>query len=105
LQCLHICKSIISKKIDLDQETSFYYTFTFVIMFTTLAHGEYIYLLFLVSYTILELWKYIVGNNEMVYLTKIPSKFTQKSFMRSTRGVNLQIFTPANCENLAVRLK
>jgi hypothetical protein len=74
-------------------------------MFTTFSHGGYINLLFFVSYTILELWKYIVDNNEMVYLTKILSKFTQKSFMRSTPGVNLQIFTPANCVNLAVRLK
>ena len=39
---------------------------------------ELIYFHIFVSYTILELWKQIVDNNEMDYLTKIPSKFTPK---------------------------
>ncbi len=35
---------------------------------------------YLLVYTILELWKHIVDNNEMVYLTKILNKFTPKRF-------------------------
>jgi hypothetical protein len=41
---------------------------------------EYMYLLFFVSYTILELRKYIVSNNEMVYLAQILAKFAPKKF-------------------------
>jgi hypothetical protein len=33
---------------------------------------------FFVSNTILELWKHIVDNNEMVYLSKIPIKNTPR---------------------------
>jgi hypothetical protein len=44
---------------------------------------------FFVSYTILELWTFIVSNNEMVYLTQNPEKITPKGFMRLTPGYNL----------------
>jgi hypothetical protein len=37
------------------------------------------YVLFNVSYFILKLWKHVVDNNEMVYLTKSISKCTPKS--------------------------